>query len=250
MKIIRSVNEFIEARKTLSGQIGFVPTMGALHEGHKSLIEKSVLENKVTSVSIFVNPTQFDLKSDLENYPVTLGDDIEILEKAGVDIVFIPSENEMYADRYNFRVSEQHVSKILEGRYRHGHFNGVLTVVMKLLNIVKPHRLYLGEKDFQQYKLIDEMIIAFFMGVEVVACPTIREIDGLAMSSRNRRLTDDQKKKAHMFYKLLKSEKTIEEIKTGLRNESFEIDYIEEWQGRRLGAVHIGKVRLIDNVKI
>lgn len=231
-------------------KIGFVPTMGALHKGHASLIERSVAENDCTVVSIFVNPTQFNNPEDLQNYPHALESDTELSRKLNVDFIFYPWYNDVYPDNFNYKVSENKFSKTLCGAHRPGHFDGVLTIVMKLLNIIEPSKAYFGEKDFQQYKLIDGMCKAFFMDVEIVACPTIREEDGLAMSSRNLLLSKDERTFAANFPRLLNSEKSSEQVKKELQKLGFAVDYIEETDGRRFGAVHVGKVRLIDNVEI
>lgn len=252
-KVVIKINEWEKIRNSDSMRnksIGFVPTMGALHEGHLSLLRKSIEENNITVVSIFVNPTQFNDKNDFENYPVTFDSDLEKLEAEGVDYLFYPDYKEMYNDDFKYEVNEKELSKILCGAHRPGHFTGVLTIVMKLLNIIKPDKAYFGEKDYQQYLLIKGMAEAFFMDCEIVPLPLIREEDGLAISSRNKLLTEDERKLAPKFYQWLSSGKSIDEIKQGLKNDGFIIDYIEEIDNRRFGAVHLGKVRLIDNVKI
>jgi len=230
--------------------IGFVPTMGALHQGHLSLVEKAKLENDIVVVSVFLNATQFDNENDLNNYPSTMEDDISILDKLNVDYLFIPNYENIYPDNFTYQVEEKSFSKELCGKSRDAHFSGVLTVVMKLLNIVKPTRAYFGEKDRQQLKLIQGMVDAFFMDVKIVAAPTIREIDGLAMSSRNRRLNDNEKQIASLFPKLLGSNSSDSEIADELNNNGFKTDYIETLGGIRYGAVFLGNIRLIDNVKL
>jgi len=230
--------------------IGFIPTMGALHDGHKSLFEISIKENHVTVVSIYVNKTQFNDVSDYDKYPIQIEKDIEFLEKLGVDILFLPNYDTIYPDNYNNRINEFSLSKILCGSKREGHFEGVLTVVMKLLNIVKPHRAYFGEKDFQQYLLIKQMCEAFFLDIEIIGCPTIREQDGLALSSRNLLLTKQERDIAPHFHKILTYGYSIEETENELRKVGFEVDYIEDFENRRFGAVFLGQVRLIDNVKL
>lgn len=253
VKVIKSISEWKEiykSEKLIDKTIGFVPTMGALHEGHASLIERSVNENNVSAVSIFVNPTQFNDPKDLDKYPRTFYNDLKLIEKLHVDYLFYPSYKEIYSDNFRYRISEIEFSKILCGAFRPGHFDGVLTIVLKLFNIIKPNRAYFGEKDFQQLKLIQGMTEAFFMDVEIISSPTIRENDGLAMSSRNRLLSEDERKIAQKFPMLLKSNKTCEEIKRELENSGFKVDYIEEHSGRRFGAVHVGNVRLIDNVEL
>ena len=251
--IVKSVTEWnnIYNSKELPGRrIGLVPTMGALHAGHLSLIERSIKENDVTVLSIFVNPTQFNDTEDLKKYPRNLDMDIELLKKLKVDYVFFPDASEIYSDDFNYYVEENNLSKILCGPFRPGHFKGVLTVVMKLLNIIKPAKAYFGEKDYQQLKLIEGMVKAFFLDVEIVACPIIRDDDGLALSSRNALLSDEERKSALNFPKLLKSDKSNMEIKKELVKLGMNVDYIEEHFGRRFGAVHVGKVRLIDNVRL
>ena len=230
--------------------IGFVPTMGALHQGHISLVEKAKLENEIVVVSIFINETQFDNKEDLNNYPTTMKDDIAILDKLNVDFLFIPNYENIYPDNFTYQVDEKSFSKELCGKSRDSHFTGVLTVVMKLLNIVNPTKAYFGEKDRQQLKLIQGMVNSFFMDVEIVAAQTIRENDGLAMSSRNRRLKEDEKEIASLFPKLLGSNNSDSEIANELNNSGFKTDYIETLDGIRYGAVFLANIRLIDNVEL
>ncbi len=252
-KIIRTVKEWKQLRKSkglVEKRIGFVPTMGALHKGHASLIKKCVSENDVSVVSIFVNPTQFNQTEDFERYPKTLEDDLKLLEKLKVDFLFFPDYEEIYKDNFRYRIFENELSKILCGAFRLGHFEGVLTVVFKLLNIIQPDRAYFGEKDYQQYKLIEGMCKAFFFDVEIIPLSTVREADGLAMSSRNILLAKEERIYAANFPRLLMSEKSTEEIEKELNSLGFKVDYITELNGRRFGAVHIGNVRLIDNVKL
>ncbi len=250
-KVVKNIKEWRNLRKSETGtkSLGLVPTMGALHDGHLSLIERSLEENELTIVSSFVNPTQFNDKNDLANYPKSFEDDLKKLEALKVDYLFYPDYEEIYHDQYRYSVIEKELSNILCGSYREGHFEGVLTVVMKLLNIIQPQRAYFGEKDYQQYLLIKEMVEAFFMDVEIIPCPIVREKDGLAMSSRNLRLGKDDRAKAALFPELLKNSPTPEEAADKLSENGFRVDYIEEYNGRRLGAVHLGNVRLIDNVK-
>ena len=230
-------------------EIGFVPTMGALHKGHISLIKKSIAENDITVVSIFVNATQFNDTKDLKKYPDNLDNDISMLESLNVNYLFTPEHNLLYNDNYLYRINETIFSKELCGAQREGHFEGVLTVVIKLLNIVNPHRAYFGEKDFQQYKLIKGMVEAFFMNVKIIPSPTIRENDGLALSSRNLLLSWENRKKAAKFPELLMSVQSDKEVNSQLEKEGFKVDYIKTLNGRRFGAVILGKIRLIDNVK-
>jgi pantoate--beta-alanine ligase len=230
--------------------LGLVATMGALHDGHLELVKKSCSENDRTLVTIFVNPTQLDDPQDLKKYPKTIEKDLELLEKAGANYVLVPNAEEIYSDQYRFQVNENEVSQELCGKHRPGHFQGVLTVVLKLLNIADASRAYFGEKDFQQYKLIKDMADAFFLKTQIVPCATVRESDGLAMSSRNTRLSTEMRKKAAHFSQALISGVSPIEIEKNLKGDGFKIDYIEEKWGRRFGAVHLDGVRLIDNVKI
>ncbi len=236
-------------RKLEGKRIGFAPTMGALHAGHLSLIERSKKENDYTVVSIFVNPAQFNNSEDFKNYPDRLKTDIEILKEQKIEFLFVPSAEEIYVDNYKYKVIETDLSKKLCGRFRKGHFEGVLTVVMKLFNIINPANAYFGEKDYQQLMLVKGMVKAFFMEVNIVSCPTVREEDGLALSSRNLRLTENERRKAILFPKLLQSNLSDVEVKNRLSKNGFSVDYIESKFGRRFGAAYLGKVRLIDNVK-
>jgi len=252
-QLIENIKDWRSLRGELAKEnksVGFVPTMGALHEGHSSLVRKSKSENDVTLVSIFVNPTQFEDSQDLEKYPRTLVEDLKRLESDGADYVLFPRAEDMYADKYQYQVVENILSRDLCGAHRPGHFQGVLTVVLKLLNIAEAHRAYFGEKDFQQYVLIRGMAEAFFLKTEIVPCPTVREQDGLAMSSRNTRLSSDDRQRATLFPELLEHTTNPEEITRRLIDRGFFVDYIEEKWGRRFGAVRLGDVRLIDNVKI
>ena len=230
--------------------VGFVPTMGALHEGHLSLINRCLRENDITVVSIFLNPTQFNDPADLNNYPRDPDKDREILERTGVQFLFMPTYKALYPDDYHYRIMENDFSAKLCGAHRPGHFDGVLTVVMKLLNLVRAQRNYFGEKDYQQYVLIREMTKAFFMDMEIIPCPIIREADGLALSSRNTLLSPAERKLAPQFFRLLQSELPVNSIRRELEKRGFDVDYITEINERRYGAVILGKVRLIDNVPI
>jgi pantoate--beta-alanine ligase len=253
VKVFKSINEWISLRKSLKGDnksIGFVPTMGALHKGHLSLMNRSKNEADKTLVSIFVNPTQFNDPDDLKKYPRTFEVDLKMLESIDVDYLLYPDYDEVYNDNYRYSIHENELSKKLCGAHRPGHFDGVLSVVMKLLNISGADKAYFGEKDYQQYLLIKKMAEAFFIDTEIVPCQLVREKDGLAMSSRNKLLNENERRIAPKFYKRLCSDKSIESIKNELISDGFEIDYIEEINDRRFGAVHLGKVRLIDNVKL
>lgn len=230
--------------------LGFVPTMGALHKGHSSLVQRSRDENDLTLVSIFINPTQFDEKKDLEAYPKTFEADLALLKNSGADFLLYPEYGELYADGYHYRVQENLLSRQLCGAHRPGHFDGVLTVVMKLLQIAGADRAYFGEKDYQQFLLIREMARAFFIPTQIVPCPTVRDSDGLALSSRNTRLNEAERKEAAEFPRLLHSGRPTEEVASLLRQKGFDVDYVEDRDGRRFGAVRLGTVRLIDNVQI
>lgn len=249
MKVIEKVKEIKEIRKSLEGKkIGFVPTMGGLHAGHLSLIKKSLAENDVTFVSVFLNPTQFNDKNDLLTYPADKNEDIKFLETAGVDFAFMPDYSEMYPDDYAYQIEEKVFSKMLCGKYRPGHFDGVLTVVMKLFNIVKPANAYFGEKDFQQYTLLKEMCEAFFMDINLVPCPIVREESGLAMSSRNEKLSAQGRKTASELHRIISLDNSFAEKKTMLEKCGFTLDYLTARKGRLYVAAFIEGVRLIDNI--
>ena len=235
-------------RAGLTGSVGFVPTMGALHAGHLSLISAASEHNDHVLVSIFVNPTQFDQAADLEKYPNTIEQDLAQLEAAGVTAVFLPDFDSMYPDDYAYQLAENKLSALYCGAHRPGHFDGVLTVVMKLFNLVQPNKAYFGEKDYQQLTLIQGMAAAFFMDVEIVPCPIIRESDGLAMSSRNLRLTPIQRKIAPQLYAVLTADSTPEEKQQRLSDLGFEVDYLSVYNDRLLAAASLGEIRLIDNV--
>lgn len=250
MRIINDLKIWKELRDTVysSDSLGFVPTMGALHKGHLSLVHRSVTENDFTVVSIFLNPTQFDNADDLHKYPDTIVSDRSKLKKAGVDVLFCPDYDQLYPDDYTYKISETEFSKQLCGKNRPGHFEGVLTVVLKLINLVKPRRVYFGEKDHQQLKLVRGMVKAFFLDTEIVPCETVREIDGLAGSSRNSRLTPKNRKKAPLFYSILNMDLSPAEVLEKLQSAGFKVEYVEDIGNRRYGAVYLGEVRLIDNV--
>ena len=230
--------------------LGLVPTMGALHEGHLSLVRHSLAENDRTLVTIFINPTQFDDPTDLTRYPRTLDVDLDTLRALGTDFVLIPREPALYPDRYRYRVTEMDRSTKLEGAHRPGHFEGVLTVVLKLLTVAAADRAYFGEKDWQQLSLVRGMTEAFFLPTVIVACPTVRDADGLALSSRNDRLGPDDRRRAPRFHAALASAASAEAAARALRDDGFVVDYVEDVDGRRLGAVRLGGVRLIDNVPL
>ncbi len=265
-------NQIKEWRKE-GFSVGLVPTMGFLHEGHQSLIEKSVAENDKTVVSVFVNPIQFGPNEDFESYPRDLGRDALLCENAGAAIIFHPEAEEMYGDNFSAYVGMNNLSMELCGKSRPIHFNGVCTVVAKLLNIVAPDRAYFGQKDAQQLAIIRRMVRDLDMDVEIVGCPIIREDDGLAKSSRNTYLSADERKAALVLSRAINQGQEM--IKNGERDAAVvieamtktveaepmsRIDYIEivdadeitkisEIKGRILTAmaVYIGKTRLIDN---
>jgi pantoate--beta-alanine ligase len=230
--------------------LGIAPTMGNLHAGHKSLFVRSKKENEYTATTLFVNPTQFNKADDFTYYPRTLEADIELMNDAGVDFCILPTEQEMYADGYKYQIHENELCKLMEGTHRPGHFNGVLTVVMKLLQLVKPTIAYFGEKDYQQYLLIKGMVEAFFMGIEIKSCPTVREASGLAYSSRNNRLTKEQKTLAEEFAHIFHQNQSPAVITETLKAKGVEVEYIEDYQNRRFAAVLIGGIRLIDNYSL
>jgi pantoate--beta-alanine ligase len=264
---------FIQKKRNAFLKIGFIPTMGALHKGHISLIEESKNENDLTICSIFVNPTQFNNPSDFEKYPVTIEADIEQLELNGCDILFMPSVNDVYPDNFqksNFELG--YLDTILEGKHRAGHFQGVCMVVKRLLEIVNCDILYLGQKDYQQCMVIKKMVLDSNIPVEIKISPTVREENGLAMSSRNKRLNEAQKEAAVVIFEVLCFlkenifERKIDDLKKTsvekLTAKGFEIDYIEITDEIlnpvtkveknltivALIAASIGDVRLIDNM--
>ncbi len=255
--------------------IALVPTMGALHQGHASLVEKASAENDVVVVSIFVNPTQFNDPSDLNLYPRTLDKDLELLRQLEADLVFVPSVNEMYPGKDTHIFDLGNLDKVMEGRQRSGHFNGVAQIVSKLFLLVRPHRAYFGQKDFQQLVVIRRLVEILELDIRIVPCPIIREKDGLAMSSRNVRLSKEDRKLAPFIYHTLKlaREKTASLSPTQLKDwvtlqfrkqVEMELEYfeivedkglmpLEEWNDRvnkvACIAVYLGGVRLIDNLK-
>ncbi|MCR5494752.1 MAG: pantoate--beta-alanine ligase [Treponema sp.] len=251
MKIINTPEEFKKIRDSLNGKkIGFVPTMGGLHNGHLSLVNKAKSENEITVVSVYLNETQFNDKNDLVTYPANFKDDSALLEKAGVDYLFAPSYAVMYPDDYRYMVTEKDFSKKLCGAKRPGHFDGVLTVVMKLFNIVRPTNAYFGEKDFQQLTLLRGMVEAFFMNINLIGCPIVREENGLAISSRNRKLSSAGLAKAPEFHKIMSQGGSDSEIAANLEKAGFKVDYVSTINGRLYAAVFLEDVRLIDNIDV
>lgn len=229
--------------------VGFVPTMGALHAGHRSLLRRARAENTRVVLSIFINPTQFDDPTDLTRYPRTIEADLAMAEGLA-DFVLMPNAKELYPDDYRYRVTEYNLSTRWEGRQRPGHFEGVLTVVLKLLNLVRPQRAYFGEKDWQQLELVRGMVQALFLPVEIISCATVRDPDGLALSSRNQRLSPGARKKAPVFGQTLRAAPDPIVAAEQLRRAGFDVDYVEDCAGVRLGAVRLEGVRLIDNARI
>jgi len=251
MKTFTSISEWQTWRAAVhETPVGFVPTMGALHQGHLSLVKASREQNVLTIVSVFINPKQFDDNADFDAYPNDFRKDLERLENAGVGAVLLPDAAQIYADDYRFKVTESDFSRRLCGANRPGHFDGVLTVVMRLLNLVRPDNAYFGEKDYQQLQLIRDMASAFFMPVNIVACATVREADGLAMRSRNQRLDAGSRAKAASLYATLKQSRSANDARKVLATQGFDVDYVEDMAGRRLAAARLGNTRLIDNVEI
>ena len=278
MKLVHTVNELrqeLDIQRKAGKKIGFVPTMGALHEGHASLVRYAVAENEIVVVSVFVNPTQFNDKNDLLKYPRTLEADCELLEKEGADYVFAPTVEEIYPEPDTRQFSYAPLDTVMEGKFRPGHFNGVCQVVSKLFMMVEPDKAYFGEKDFQQLAIIREMVKQMNFPLEIVGCPIVREEDGLALSSRNTRLSAQEREFALNISKTLFRSKeyaashTLEETQRfvedsiasseGLQLEYFEIvdgltlQRIENWEDTDyvVGCITVfcGEVRLIDNIK-
>ena len=268
------ISNYIVNYKKTSGKIGFIPTMGALHKGHISLIEASKRTDTLTICSIFVNPTQFNNTADFEKYPVTIEKDIDMLEKAGCNVLFLPSVEEIYPEDSSTTLPYElgFIETVLDGKYRPGHFQGVCNVVQRLLDIVQPNTIYLGQKDYQQCIIIKKLTELIQSPTQIIICPTLRESDGLAMSSRNMRLTSVERIKAVRISEVLLFIK--QEIKPGnlqdlkqrcinyLTNEGYNVDYVEiadatnlillqNWDGKTklvaLVAAFLNEVRLIDN---
>jgi len=278
-KHTNAIKSYLSKKKGNGETVGFIPTMGALHQGHLSLIDQSVKENNITVCSIFVNPSQFNNKKDFENYPIDIEEDIKKLEKHNCTIVFIPNVDEIYPDE-NFKLQTfdfNGLDKYMEGAHRPGHFNGVAVVVKRLFEICIPHKAYFGEKDFQQLRIIQHIVNIHNMNIEVVPCKTYREPNGLAMSSRNRRLSEEEKEVASSIYKILTKAKkdflsgiplkTTKKKMTEqfLANKLFSVDYIECADSNSLRpiqdynettqcilciAVYVNDVRLIDNISV
>ena len=278
MKLVHTINELraeLEVQRKAGKKIGFVPTMGALHEGHASLVRRAVAENEIVVVSDFVNPTQFNDKNDLLKYPRTLDADCELLKKEGASFVFAPSVEEIYPEPDTRQFSYAPLDTVMEGKYRPGHFNGVCQIVSKLFMIVEPDKAYFGEKDFQQLAIIREMVKQMNFPLEIVGCPIVREADGLALSSRNARLSEEQRRQALGISQALFCSKeyaathsvaeTQEFVEKAIADaEGLELEYFELVDGLTLQkiaswedtdyavgciTVFCGEVRLIDNIK-
>lgn len=278
MKVIHTIKDLQAELSVLKAQgkkVGLVPTMGALHAGHASLVKRSVNENEVTVVSVFVNPTQFNDKNDLVKYPRTLDADCKLLEACGATYAFAPSVEEMYPEPDTRQFSYAPLDTVMEGAFRPGHFNGVCQIVSKLFEAVKPHRAYFGEKDFQQLAIIREMVRQMQFDLEIVGCPIVREEDGLALSSRNARLSAEERENALKISQTLFKSRTFAATHTvsetqkfvedaiaaapGLRLEYFEIvdgntlQKVGNWDqtSYAVGCITVfcGDVRLIDNIK-
>lgn len=279
MQIFKKKSSLIHCLSLLkekNKQIGFVPTMGALHKGHQSLVEKSLKNNDVTVVSIFVNPTQFNNPDDLKKYPKTLKEDLELLENVDCDFVFIPSVEEIYAQTVLSKsYSFDGIENQMEGKFRSGHFDGVATIVQAFFEIIKPNTSYFGEKDFQQLQVVKKLAEKENIPVKVIGCPIYRENDGLAMSSRNIRLSKEQRNEAPFIYQTLKKvvafakTKSIKDVYKFVKNEfattSLELEYFTiaeentlaevseinfDKKTRAFIAVNIGGIRLIDNISL
>jgi pantoate--beta-alanine ligase len=278
MKIIDTISELenqLQGYRHKGETIGLVPTMGALHQGHASLVERCVADNKISIVSLFVNPTQFNNKEDLKHYPRTPEKDHELLERLGVDYVFSPSVEEMYPEEDKRVFDFGQLDKVMEGEFRPGHFNGVAQIVSKLFDIVKPDNAYFGEKDFQQLAIVKDMVRQLQMPVNIIGMPIVRESSGLAMSSRNQRLSEEQKKNASEVYKVLNESKLmidkfipyelINYVSESINKVSdLKVEYFQIVDGDNLQpvtswsdsdyivgciALFCGEVRLIDNIR-
>ena len=278
MEIVHTIKDLQAALAALRAQgktVGLVPTMGALHAGHASLVKRCVAENDAAVVSVFVNPTQFNDKNDLAKYPRTLDADCRLLEQCGAAFAFAPSVEEMYPEPDTRQFSYAPLDTVMEGKYRPGHFNGVCQIVSKLFEAVKPDRAYFGEKDFQQLAIIREMVRQLKFPLQIVGCPIIREEDGLALSSRNARLSAEERQQALKISQTLfasrdyakshtvaETQKFVEdaiEAAPGLRLEYFELvdgntlQKIANWEDTSYAVgcitVFCGEVRLIDNIK-
>ena len=250
MEIIQSLQEIEQFHQKNAGKtLGFVPTMGCLHAGHAALMQRALKENEVTVLSIFLNPTQFNKPDDLQNYPRTTEDDIQLATDLGVDCIFMPASQTLYPDGNHFPITPSHsFANILEGEKRPGHFSGMLTVVLKLFQLIKPTRAYFGEKDYQQLLLVCEMCKAYFLDVELIPCETVREASGLPLSSRNQRLNSTQRQTADQFATIFHNASlTLDEMLLKLNALPLILEYLENHENRLFVAVQIDGIRLIDN---
>lgn len=249
-KTKKKLNTHLSSINT-SEKLGLVPTMGALHEGHISLIKKAISENKVVIVSIFVNPTQFNNTEDLKKYPETLEEDILLLEKISNQIIiFAPSVQEIYSESVTSKSYDfDGLDKVMEGEFRKGHFDGVGTIVEALLNIIKPNKAYFGEKDFQQLQIIKKLVTLQHIPVEIIGCPIIREPNGLAMSSRNERLSKTARKEAAFIYKTLQTAKK----KFGMKSAKYVLEWVEAQFNKninfQLEYIKIADVNTLKSIK-
>jgi len=274
MQVVKTIPDIRALRQQLGGSVGFVPTMGYLHEGHLALVKRARVGNSTVIVSIYVNPTQFGPREDFGTYPRDLNRDLELLRKEGVDIVFVPSDDEMYPPEFSSWVDVEKVTVQLEGAVRPGHFRGVTTIVAKLFNIVQPSKAYFGQKDAQQAVVIKRMVADLNMGIEIVVVPTAREGEGLAMSSRNIHLSPEERQAATILFKALTlaqqlwqgGKRDAEEIRRQMtsliqKEPLARIDYVSIADAETLEelssierpalaslAVRIGRTRLIDNM--
>lgn len=273
-RTIKDLTQHLDALRNSQKSIGFVPTMGALHKGHASLVERATGDNDVVVVSIFVNPAQFNDPEDLKNYPRTLEQDLEVLQSLQVDLVFVPSIEEIYPEEDTRSFDLGGLDQLMEGKYREGHFTGVTRIVSKLFKIVMPHRAYFGQKDFQQLVIVRRLVKLLEMNLEIVACPIVREADGLAMSSRNARLSKEERNLAPFIFITLnlarekRGSLSPAEVRSWVVSQfedqpDIDLEYFEivedkglnpisDWEedGDIVGciAVQIGSVRLIDNL--
>jgi len=276
IKSLREMLSWVETQKKSGQKIGFVPTMGALHQGHISLVQKSKEENDLTIVSVFVNPTQFNNADDLKKYPRTEDADTQLLEDAGCDAVFFPKIEDIYpngekSENYNFEGIENQ----MEGKFRPGHFDGVATVVRRFFEIIQPDKAYFGEKDFQQLRIIQELVQQLNLPLQIVPVPIMRESDGLAMSSRNTRLTEEMREESPKIHQILREAKiflqnhSVQETKEFVQNQfnatKLDLEYFEIADEKTLEsvsekensenlrgflAVFAGEIRLIDNIDL
>lgn len=247
---MHDINEIRQALKQCRGTVGLVPSLGNFHVGHQSLFRKSVADNALTVVCTVLVPIVFNDYNDFLTYPKTPEEDLKKVDATGADILFIPDPKALFPGSLIYTLQESQFSNTMEGLNRPGHFNGALTVILKLLLLLKPDNLYLGEKDYQQLELVQGMCKEFYIDTKIISCPIVRTKSGLAYSSRNSRLSLPQQAVAASFPKILKSLLPIDETKKCLEDNGFKVDYIEDYNKRRYGAVILDSVRLIDNVEL